>query len=293
MKLQRYPGNPILTPNPNNAWEALNVFNCSVVTARGLFFMLYRAQGLDAISTIGGAVSADGIHFNRFQQPVLSPRYEYETLGLEDPRITYLADEDRYIMAYTAYSARGITPMFAESENLFTWQRIGPLVEGEDNKDHVLFPRRIGSRYVTFHRRPPGIWLAYSDDLHTWTDFKPLMGPRPGHWDDNRVGAGGVPIETEQGWLCIYHAYDRQKVYRLGTCLLDLNDPSKVITRPKEFILEPKEPWELEGDVPNVVFSTANPVVDGTVYVYYGGADRVIGLATCSLQDLLAFTTSI
>jgi predicted GH43/DUF377 family glycosyl hydrolase len=290
MKLHRHPSNPILKPNPNNAWESLNVFNCSVVTSHGLFFMFYRAQGANYTSSIGGAISADGIHFNRLQQPILSPQDDWENLGLEDPRITYLVDESRYIMAYTAYSPQRITPMFAESENLFTWQRIGPLVVGEDNKDHVLFPRRIRGRYVTFHRRPPGIWLAYSDDLRTWTDFRPLMGPRPGHWDSNRIGAGGIPIETEQGWLCIYHGYDQQKVYRLGTYLLDLEDPSKVIARPKEFIMEPEEPWEQEGDVPNVVFTAANPVVDGTVYVYYGGADRVIGLATCSLKELLEFT---
>ena len=290
MKLQRYPGNPILKPNPHNDWEALNVFNCGVVTSHGLFFMFYRAQGMDYVSSIGGAVSADGIHFNKFQQPVMGPQDEWDTLGLEDPRITCLADEGRYIMAYTAYSPKGITPMFAESRDLFCWERIGSLVDGEDNKDHVLFPRRIKGRYVSFHRRPPGIWLAYSDDLCNWTGFKPMMDPRPGHWDNNRVGAGGVPIETDQGWLCIYHGYDQQKVYRLGTCLLDLDDPSRVIARPKDFIMEPEEPWELEGDVPNVVFSTANPVVDGTVYVYYGGADRVIGLATCSLNDLLEFT---
>jgi predicted GH43/DUF377 family glycosyl hydrolase len=290
MKLQRYSGNPILTPNPDNDWEALNVFNGGVVFSDGLFVMLYRAQGLDYVSTIGGAVSVDGVHFNRFQEPVLSPHDEWDAMGLEDPRITYLADEGRYIMAYTAYSPKGITPMFAESKNLYEWKQIGSLVKGEDNKDHVLFPRRISGRYVSFHRRPPGIWLAYSDDLHTWTDFEPLMAPRPELWDNNRIGAGGVPIETDQGWLCIYHSYDHQKVYRLGTCLLDLDDPSRVISRPKDFILEPEEPWELEGDVPNVVFSTANPVVNGKVYVYYGGADRVIGLAICSLADLLEFT---
>jgi predicted GH43/DUF377 family glycosyl hydrolase len=220
----------------------------------------------------------------------MGPQDEWDTLGLEDPRITCLVDEGRYIMAYTAYSPKGITPMFAESRNLLGWERLGSLVVGEDNKDHVLFPRRINGRYVSFHRRPPGIWLAYSDNLRNWTAFAPMMGPRPGHWDNNRVGAGGVPIETDQGWLCIYHGYDQQKVYRLGTCLLDLEDPSKVVARSKDFIMEPEEQWESKGDVPNVVFSTANPVVDGMVYVYYGGADRVIGLATCSLNDLLEYS---
>ncbi len=289
MQLQRHPANPILKPHPLHEWESLNVFNCGVVHHNGLFHMFYRAQGVDYVSHIGYAVSTDGVHFNRLQEPVFSPHDEWDTRGVEDPRITYLADEGRFVMAYTAYSPLGITPMFAESTNLITWRRIGPLVTGEDNKDHVLFPRRIDGRYVSFHRRPPSLWLAYSADLETWGDFEPVLSPRADSWDCNRVGAGGVPIETEDGWLVIYHAYDFEHVYRLGVCLLDLDDPSKILARADSFIMEPREPWEITGDVPNVIFAAANPVVDGTVYVYYGGADRVIGLATCTLGDLLDF----
>lgn len=292
MKLQRHPENPILKPNPLNEWEALNVFNCGVVYHNGLFHMFYRAQGVDYVSRIGYAVSADGVHFNRLQQPILSPQSEWETRGVEDPRVTHLADEGRFIMAYTAYSPKGITPMFAESTNLITWQRIGPLVTGEDNKDHVLFPRKIKGRYVAFHRRPPSIWIAYSEDLRDWGDFRVVMEPRPGNWDCKRVGAGGVPIETECGWLVLYHAYDYEHVYRLGAALLDLENPTRVIARPRDFLMQPEETWERKGDVPHVVFSTANPVVDGTVYVYYGGADRVVGVATVSKAELLSFTQS-
>jgi predicted GH43/DUF377 family glycosyl hydrolase len=291
MQLIRHPLSPILKPNPLNDWEALNVFNCGVVYFDDLFHMFYRAQGVDYVSRIGYAVSADGVHFNRLEQPVLSPQDEWETRGVEDPRITYLAGEGRFIMAYTAYSPLGITPMFAESANLITWRRIGPLIVGEDNKDHVLFPRQIGGRYVTLHRRPPSIWIAYSDDLKNWDDFRVLMSPRPGNWDCRRVGAGGVPVETEHGWLVLYHGYDDEFVYRFGACLLDLEDPTQVIARPHECILEPRETWEFKGDVPHAIFSAANPVVDGTVYVYYGGADRVIGLATCALDEILDWVT--
>lgn len=287
MKLQRHLPNPILKPNPLNAWEALNVFNPGVIYYNGLFHLFYRAQGVDYVSRIGYAVSADGVHFNRLQQPVLSPQGEWETRGVEDPRITYLAEEGRFIMAYTAFSPLGITPMFAESTNLIAWRRIGPLITGEDNKDHVLFPRKIGGRYVSFHRRPPAIWMAFSDDLQTWSDLQIVMEPRPDHWDSKRVGGGGVPIETEHGWLVLYHGYNLDHVYRLGVCLLDLADPTRVIARAQDFIMEPQETWELKGDVPNVVFSAANPVIEGTVYVYYGAADRVIGLATCTLHELL------
>jgi predicted GH43/DUF377 family glycosyl hydrolase len=184
--------------------------------------------------------------------------------------------------------------MVAVSDNLITWKRLGPIVQGEDNKDHSLFPRKINGRYVAFHRRPPQVWLAQSDDLIHWDekDMRPVFGPRPSatpeqNWDEKRVGGNGSPLETPHGWLMLYHAYNNEHVYRIGACLLDLDDPSRVLHRPKDFIFEPNELWELRGDVPNVVFSCANPVVDGTVYVYYGGADHVIGLATCKLDDLI------
>lgn len=302
MRLNRHPLNPILLPDPTSTWETYNVFNPAVVVHQGLFHMFYRAQGLDWISRIGYAFSKDGVHWNRFKQPLMSPSDESDARGLEDPRVTEI--DGQFYMAYTAYGNEyhgkgqpshfggGVLPMIATSQNLLSWQALGPLVSGEDNKDHLLFPRKMNGRYVAFHRRPPNIWLAESEDLVHWPEnwMRPLFGPREGNgWDSKRVGGGGVPIETAEGWLVIYHAYNPDHVYRLGACLLDLENPEKVINRPKEFIFEPKELWELRGDVPNVVFSCANPVHEGTVFVYYGAADHVIGLATVELAELLDF----
>lgn len=292
MPFTRHPANPILVPDPLNDWEALNVFNPGVVYHQGLFHMFYRAQGLDFVSTIGYAVSSDGIHFNKLHNPVFFPQGREENRGVEDPRITHLPGEKRFIMAYTAYSDLGITPMFAESHNLMTWSRIAPLVQGEDNKDHVLFPKKIRGKYVSFHRRPPSIGIAYSPDLINWELQDAILNPRADTWDSLRVGAGGVPIETDEGWLVIYHAYDHDHVYRLGACLLDLENPHRVIGRTIDYFMEPQEIWEMKGDVPNVVFSCANPVVDGKVYLYYGGADRMIGLATADLPDLINLVKS-
>lgn len=289
MPFVRHPKNPILTPDPFNDWEALNVFNPGVVYHQGLFHMFYRAQGLDYVSSIGYAVSEDGVHFNRLRNPVLSPEGPEETRGVEDPRVTYLAEEGRFIIAYTAYSDSGITPMFAESKNLITWKRLGPLVQGEDNKDHVLFPKKIQGKYFAFQRRPPSIGYALSEDLHHWDLHGPILEPRQGSWDCLRVGAGGVPIETEEGWLVIYHAYDQEHIYRLSACLLDLEQPWRVIHRAECFFMEPQEIWEQKGDVPNVVFSCANPVLNEMVYLYYAGADRMIGLAKAKLQDVIDF----
>jgi beta-1,2-mannobiose phosphorylase / 1,2-beta-oligomannan phosphorylase len=286
---KRHPANPILVPDPLNHWEALNVFNPGVVFHQGLFHMFYRAQGLNYVSCIGYAVSQDGVHFNKLREPILSSHGREENRGVEDPRITYLPEEHRFIMAYTAYSDLGITPMFAESRNLITWTRLGALVRGEDNKDHVIFPKKVNNHYVSFHRRPPSIGLATSEDMNDWDLHGPVLEPRTNSWDCLRVGAGGVPIETEEGWLVIYHAYDYEHIYRLGACLLDLEEPQRVIYRSSNYFMEPQEIWEMKGDVPNVVFSCANPLVNGEIYLYYGGADRMIGLATANLQEVIDF----
>jgi len=302
MFINRHPANPLLLPDPVSDWETYNVFNPAVIHHNGLFHMHYRAQGLDWVSRIGYAVSEDGLHWNRMRRPVLEPLDGTDSRGLEDPRVTPL--EGRFYMCYTAYgrefrgagepthSGGGILPMISVSDNLITWERIGSIVVGENNKDHVLFPRKIRDRYAVLHRRWPQVWVAYSDDLVHWPEgeMAAIFGPRPDNaWDPKSVGSNGVPIETPEGWLLLYHAYDHNHVYRWGVCLLDLDDPTRVICRPRPFIFEPQELWELRGDVPNVVFSNANPVVDGKVYLYYGGGDHVIGLATCKLDDLLAF----
>ena len=295
MELKRHPSNPILLPDPNSDWESYNVFNPAVIHHNDLFHMFYRAQGLDWVSRIGYAVSEDGLKWNRLRRPILEPVKVEEARGIEDPRVTEL--NGVFYMAYTAYSGQGpgdylTTPMFARSTNLLVWNRIGPLVRGEDNKDHFLLPRKIKDKYVAFHRRDDSIWLAESDDMVHWpeAEMRLIMSPRQNNgWDSRRIGGNGPPIPTEYGWLFFYHGYDDDYIYRIGGCLLDLEDPGQITNRPKESIFEPKEIWELRGDVSRVVFSCANLVVGDQVYVYYGAADHVIGLATCDLSELLVF----
>ncbi|MFN8493264.1 MAG: glycosidase [Caldilineaceae bacterium] len=301
-RLQRHPQSPVLLPDTASDWECYNVFNPSVIFHNQLFHMHYRAQGHDWISRIGYAVSTDGIHWNRLRRPILEPHDATDSRGVEDPRVVEI--DGVFYMTYTAYGREftgkgqpthaggGILPMVARSQNLLTWERLAPIVRGEDNKDHVLFPRKLQGRYCALHRRWPHVWLAYSDDLLTWReeDMAPIYGPRPDNgWDSKSVGSNGAPIETEHGWLCLNHGYAADHVYQLGVILLDLDDPTKVIRRAKGSIFWPEELWEIKGDVPNVVFSNANPVVGEDVYVYYGAADHLIGLATCRLADLVDF----
>lgn len=291
MRLVRHPANPLMYPNPLHRWEAMNVFNCAVNIHNGLFHMHYRAQGVDFISHIGYAVSADGLNWNRLENPVISPHMGREDYrGVEDPRVTPL--DGKFYMTYTVYGANDFYPMIAQSENLITWEDVSPL-EREKNKDHVLFPEKIGGRYAILHRRPSSIWLGFSDDLKTWTDHSIIMSPRENNdWDSKSIGTNGVPIKTEHGWLLFYHGYEDSHIYRHSIALLDLDNPRKVIHRPATFIMEPEETWELKGDVPNVVFSCTNLVVGDEVYFYYAGADRLIGLATAPLADVIAFARS-
>lgn len=293
MHLIRHPQSPLLYPNPLHRWEAMNVFNAAVIQHNGLFHMLYRAQGVDFVSHIGYAVSVDGLHWNRLSDPVISPhRGREDYRGVEDPRVTPL--DGAFYMTYTAYGDHSYYPMIARSENLITWEDVAPL-EVAENKDHILFPEKIGGRYVILHRRSRHIWLGYSDDLQNWGDHRIILAPRPegqNGWDSLSIGSNGVPIKTEHGWLLFYHGYDEQHIYRHSVALLDLDNPAKVIHRPTEYIMEPTEIWEIKGDVGNVVFSCANIVVGDQVYFYYGGADRLVGLATAPLADVIAFARS-
>ncbi len=290
MQLTRHPQSPLIYPNPLHRWEAMNVFNAAVTQHNGLFHIHYRAQGVDFMSHIGYGVSVDGLHWNRLEEPVISPHREREDYrGVEDPRVTPL--DGVFYMTYTAYGIRGNYPMIARSENLITWEDIGPL-EIADNKDHVLFPETINGRYAILHRRPKHIWLAYSDDLKTWTDHQVIMAPRKngqGGWDSLSIGSNGVPIKTPYGWLLFYHGYNDNHVYRHSVALLDLENPAKVINRPAAYIMEPTETWEIKGDVGNVVFSCSNNVVGDQLYFYYGGADRLIGLATAPFAEVVEF----
>ena len=294
IKLTRYAEVPILSPVPTNQWEASAVFNCGAIYDNGLVHMIYRATDISSggqegeyTNSLGYAVSKDGIHFNRLEQPIFTNDVPQEARGPEDPRVVKI--EDTFYMMYTGYGGRFVGDYricLATSKNLIHWERHGVMLD-EPNKDASLFPEKIGGRYVMFHRRSPDIWLAYSEDLRSWQDHTLVMGVLPSSsWENNKIGISGPPIKTPDGWFLIYHGVSKDIVYRQGAALLDLKDPCKVIFRQPEPILEPELDWELIGHVNNVVFSCGQVVIDGEIYVYYGGADNAIGLATMSLNDI-------
>ncbi len=294
IKLTRHSQHPIFRPKPANPWEAASVFNAAAILDNNLVHLVYRATNISSggqegayINSLGYAVSPNGVHFNRFEQPILTNDVPQEARGPEDPRIVKL--NNTFYMMYTGYGGRfddDYRICLATSKNLIHWERQGVMLD-EPNKDASLFPERINGKYAMFHRRPPDIWIAYSYDLKHWHDHTRVMAALPdSSWENNKIGISGPPIKTEQGWLLIYHGVSHEMVYRQGIALLDRNDPSVVLQRQSEPILEPELDWERVGHVNNVVFSCGQVILDKTLYVYYGGADNAIGLATLKMSDI-------
>jgi len=322
MMLKRYTHNPILAPNPARAWESGAVFNCGAVLADdGLIYLLYRAVARgytwdpdgkrydNYVSSIGCATSEDGIHFTRGEAPVIRPGDQYDRFGCEDPRVTRLEVEGRvqYLITYTALSAPAFSGFgdrvgLASTEDFRVFHKHGVVIPGSQDKDAVIFPQLVGGRIAMLHRLEPDIQIAYFDDLGQllqpdegyWERYGASLQEhtimRPEYdWERSKIGAGPPPIRTDAGWLLIYHGVDEGHVYRAGAALLDLDDPARVIARSPRPILEPEEEYERVGDVPNVVFPVGAVVQNGTLYVYYGGADKCCCLATAELDDLVNY----
>ena len=293
IKLKRLSDIPILSPLEDSNWEAGAVFNCAAISDNGLVHMIYRASDIAPndkegpfISRLGYAVGKDGISFNRMGEPVLTNDVPQEARGSEDPRVVKI--EDTFYMMYTGYTGDDFRICMASSKNLIDWKRHGVVLD-EKNKDASLFPEKINGRYVMFHRRDPDIWIAYSRDFKTWTDHQMIMSPvDDSTWEDKKIGIAGPPIRTEEGWFLIYHGVSKaNNTYTLGAALLDLEDPSKVLARQSEPVLEPELEWEKVGAVPNVVFSCGQAEMDDRILVYYCGADTVIGVAEINKNDII------
>ena len=294
IKLQRLSDRPVLKPQPHHPWEAAAVFNPGAIFDKGLIHLVYRATDVSSngkvgkyINNLGYAVSSDGIHFNRLVEPVLANDVDQELRGPEDPRIVKIGNI--FYMTYTGYGGRfdgDYRICLASSQNMIDWRRHGVLLD-EPNKDASLFPEKINGRYAMFHRRPPDIWIAYSDDMRHWSDHQIVMKAKPNSsWENYKIGIGGPPVKTGEGWFLIYHGVGEGPRYCLGAALLDPTDPTKVLARQPEPLLEPELEWELQGHVPNAIFSCGQVILDNQLIVYYGGADTVIGAAGIHLEEL-------
>ena len=295
--MERFSSNPILQPIADQAWESRGVFNAGAIYHNSQVHIFYRAVGNDEVSRIGYARSSDGFHIDeRLPKPVFEPANDAEKNGCEDPRIVQC--DDQLLMTYTAvreYGHRqvhqvGLTSISVNDfvQRQWNWGARRLPFPGIRNKDAVLFPEKINGRYAMLHRIEPDICIAYSPDLVNWCDIRCVMEPSVEGWDDLKIGAAGTPIELNEGWLMLYHGVNIDRVYHLGVILLEKNNPEHVLYRSKEPILTPKEDYERFGKVPNVVFSCGNALVDNRLFVYYGGADSALCVATLEFDKLLS-----
>ncbi len=295
--VKRYLNNPILTKN-DVPYPVATVHNAGMVKYKDDYIMLFRSHNLNGRSIIGKAVSTDGFNFKVDPEPFLTPATEgifkaYEAYGIEDPRIVFIDGE--YLITYSAYSQHGVRIGLAKTRDFLSVERFSLITEA-DYRNVVIFPEKFNGLYARLDRphsdiSPWAIWISYSPDLRYWGDSELIMKPMQYHWDEMKIGPGATPIKTSRGWLNIYHGVFPTmagSVYRLGVALHDLQNPSKIIAVGDEWILQPEETYEITGYVPNVVFSCgAIPEPDGSIKIYWGGADTVMCVGTADLEELV------
>lgn len=295
----RYTGNPVIRRDATRVSNS--IFNSAVVPFNGGFAGVFRCDSRSVSMDIFAGFSSDGLSWDISDEPIVFEGEDREILKREyryDPRVCFL--EDRYYIVWcNGYHGPTIGVAYTFDFKTFTQIENAFL---PFNRNAVLFPRRIGGHYFMLSRpsdnghTPFGdIFVSQSPDLTYWGKHRFVMGTIKSDesaWQSTKIGAGAVPIETDEGWLLIYHGVIQTCngfVYRMGTALLDLERPWIVKQRSRDYILSPDELYERVGDVPNVVFPCAalTDADTGRIAIYYGCADTVTGLAFTTVDELL------
>lgn len=307
-KFLRAKENPIIIPGLS--WESKATFNPGAIYLDGRVHIVYRAMSQDNTSVLGYAYSNDGIHIDyRCPEPIYLPREEFEqkkqpgNSGCEDPRLTIIGD--KIYMCYTAFDAKNpprvaLTSIKVEDFSKMKWNWAKPVLisqPGLNDKDTCIFPEKVKDpgtgeeKYLIIHRIGNDINSALTPSLEfdgkTWIGEYRWIIPKKGCWDSVKIGIAAPPIKTKEGWILLYHGVDEETTYRVGSVLLDPKNPLEVIARTDEPIFEPEEAYEKIGLINNVVFPCGAVTIGDNIYMYYGAADRVTGVATLGVEKLL------
>lgn len=317
----RYAGNPILTRD-DIPYPATLVYNPGVVRYQGRYVMVVRIDdggGSEALSRhegafhLGLAFSDDGVHWQVEPEPILEWIKSPENLWAYDPRLTVL--EGRCYMTFALDTRHGLRSGIAVTDDFRRFELLH--LSLPELRNVVLFPRRINGLYLRLERPFPmylrrilgrdgdrfDIWLSESPDMRYWGNSDLLLPADRVPYANEKVGAGPPPIETDRGWLVMFHAVDSvptrptrsrdpgwTKRYTAGVMLLDRDDPRRVVGISSEPVLAPEAPYEVEGGYRNAVVFPTGAVLedDGTLRFYYGAADTTVCLASARLDDLVA-----
>jgi predicted GH43/DUF377 family glycosyl hydrolase len=296
----RHDRNPIVTA-ADWPYPVHSVFNPgATLLPDGTTLLLCRVEDRTGLSHLCAARSANGVDgWVIDSEPTLradSENHPEELWGIEDPRITYVKELGRFAIAYTAFGKAGPGVSLALTEDFRTFERCG-LVMQPDDKDAALLPDRIDGSFALIHRPMTDsgahVWMSLSPDLRNWGSHKLVLPARKGGWwDANKVGLSPPLIETDAGWLMLYHGVRRTasgSIYRLGVALMDREHPDVCIARGNAWVFGPEAVYEREGDVANVCFPCGTTLAADrdTLRIYYGAADTSVALATGSVREIL------
>ena len=294
----RYTGNPII--KRDHLPDSNSIFNSAVVPFEGGYAGVFRCDNTGRYMRIHAGFSKDAVHWDINPKPIVMTCDDPEIGQFDyayDPRVVWI--EDRYYVTW-CNGYHGPTIGIAWTKDFKTFHQLENAFL-PFNRNGVLFPRKIGGKFAMVSRpsdnghTPFGdIFYSESPDLVHWGKHRHVMSPR-GSWQSTKIGPGPIPIETTEGWLMIYHGVLTSCngfVYHVGSALLDINEPWKVLYRTDPYILNPREYYECVGDVPNVVFpcATLSDAATGRIAMYYGGADTVTCIAFTQVDELIAFT---
>jgi beta-1,4-mannooligosaccharide/beta-1,4-mannosyl-N-acetylglucosamine phosphorylase len=284
-----------------------SIFNSAVVPYGDGFAGVFRVDDTTRTMNIHVGRSRDGVDWEIDPEPIVFHPADDRVAEIQgrfehayDPRVTWL--EDRYWVTWCT-SFHGPTIGLAWTHDFRTFHQLDNAFL-PFNRNGVLFPRRVGGTYLMLSRPSDGghtpfgdIYCSESPDLVHWGRHRLVMTPVPWTWQATKVGAGPTPIETDEGWLLLYHGVLTSCngfVYSMGAALLDLDEPWRVVARAHDYLLAPHRPYEQVGDVPNVVFPCA-ALLDrpsDRLTIYYGGADTVVCMAHGHLSEVLEFVRS-
>ena len=290
--LWRYSGNPVIARD--GGVHANSVFNSAVVPFRDGFAGIFRVENLERVRFLHARLCPDGIRWHIASEPIVFSGGMTQDYGF-DPRITRL--EGKYYLTWCNGMNWEPTVGMAWTEDFRTFHQMENVFLPY-NRNGVLFPRKIQGEYCMLSRpsdtgnTPFGnIYLSSSPDLIYWGRHREVMRPTRG-WQRLKIGAGPAPLETDRGWLLIYHGVIQSCsgfLYSIGAALLDRENPSRVLARSKNLLMAPREIYELTGDVPNVVFPCGMLVdaASGRLALYYGAADTCVGLAFGNVEEII------